>query len=132
MEFFAVEPKIQSKPDALPAPRPIRDGFVFENVSFRLSRQRRGGCSTGWICGSTPGERIALIGENGQGKTTIVKLLTRLYDPTEGRILLDGVDLREYSIEDLHREIGVIFPGFRALRNDGAPEHRRRAGSMRR
>ena len=49
-----------------------------------------------------PRERIALIGENGQGKTTIVKLLTRLYDPTEGKILLDGVDLREYELEDLH------------------------------
>jgi ATP-binding cassette subfamily B protein len=59
-----------------------------------------------------PGERVALIGENGQGKTTIVKLLTRLYDPSEGRILLDGVDLRDYSIEDLHREIGVIFQDF--------------------
>jgi ATP-binding cassette subfamily B protein len=59
-----------------------------------------------------PDERIALIGENGQGKTTIVKLLTRLYDPTAGRILLDGVDLREYSVEDLHREIGVIFQDF--------------------
>src|SRR5581483_8426460 len=52
------------------------------------------------------------VGENGQGKTTIVKLLTRLYDPTEGRILLDGVDLREYSIEDLHSQIGVIFQDF--------------------
>ena len=59
-----------------------------------------------------PGERIALIGENGQGKTTIVKLLTRLYDPTAGRILLDGVDLRDYSIEDLHSQIGVIFQDF--------------------
>ena len=59
-----------------------------------------------------PGERIALIGENGQGKTTLVKLLTRLYDPTGGRILLDGVDLREYSIEDLHSQIGVIFQDF--------------------
>ena len=59
-----------------------------------------------------PGERVALIGENGQGKTTIVKLLTRLYDPTAGRILLDGVDLREYSVEDLHSQIGVIFQDF--------------------
>ena len=41
-----------------------------------------------------------------------MKLLTRLYDPTAGRILLDGVDLREYSIEDLHRQIGVIFQDF--------------------
>jgi ATP-binding cassette, subfamily B, bacterial len=57
-------------------------------------------------------ERLALIGENGQGKTTIVKLITRLYDPTDGQILLDGVDLREYELEDLHREIGVIFQDF--------------------
>jgi ATP-binding cassette subfamily B protein len=55
---------------------------------------------------------VALIGENGQGKTTIVKLLTRLYDPTEGQILLDGVDLRDYQLEDLYREIGVIFQDF--------------------
>jgi len=53
-----------------------------------------------------------LIGENGEGKTTIVKLLTRLYDPTEGQILLDGIDLREYDLEDLYREIGVIFQDF--------------------
>jgi ATP-binding cassette subfamily B protein len=59
-----------------------------------------------------PRERIALIGQNGQGKTTIVKLITRLYDPTAGQILLDGVDLREYDIEDLCREVGVIFQDF--------------------
>ena len=55
---------------------------------------------------------MALIGENGQGKTTIVKLITRLYDPTEGQILLDGVDLREYDLAALHSEIGVIFQDF--------------------
>ena len=55
---------------------------------------------------------MALIGENGQGKTTIVKLITRLYDPTEGQILLDGVDLREYDLATLHAEIGVIFQDF--------------------
>jgi ATP-binding cassette subfamily B protein len=59
-----------------------------------------------------PGERIALIGQNGQGKTTIVKLITRLYDPTAGRILLDGKDLRDFDIADLCREIGVIFQDF--------------------
>ena len=59
-----------------------------------------------------PGERVALIGENGEGKTTIVKLLTRLYDPAEGQVLLDGIDLREYNLEDLYREIGVIFQDF--------------------
>src|SRR5215471_17208178 len=57
-------------------------------------------------------KRIALVGENGQGKTTIVKLLARLYDVSSGQILLDGVDLREYEIEDLWREIGIIFQDF--------------------
>jgi ATP-binding cassette subfamily B protein len=59
-----------------------------------------------------PGERIALVGENGRGKTTFVKLMARLYEPTDGRILLDGVDLRDYQLEDLHRQIGIIFQDF--------------------
>jgi ATP-binding cassette subfamily B protein len=58
------------------------------------------------------GERIALIGENGAGKTTLVKLLARLYDPTVGAILLDGVDLREYDVDSLRKEIGVIFQDY--------------------
>ena len=58
------------------------------------------------------GERIALIGENGAGKTTLVKLLARLYDPTGGAILLDGVDLREYDVDSLRGEIGVIFQDY--------------------
>jgi ATP-binding cassette subfamily B protein len=111
LAFFNMKPTVLSKPNALPAPRPIRYGFEFKNVSF-------------WYPGTTrrildnlnlsiePGERIALIGQNGQGKTTIVKLLSRLYDPSEGTILLDGIDLREYSIEDLCHEIGVIFQDF--------------------
>lgn len=109
--FFEMKPKIRSKPNALPAPRPIAQGFQFRNVSFRypgasrlvlneLNFQLR------------PGERVALIGENGEGKTTIVKLLCRLYDPVEGEILLDGVDLRDYDLEDLYREIGVIFQDY--------------------
>jgi len=109
--FFEMRPTIESKPNALPAPRPIRRGFEFQNVSFRYPGSSR------LVLNKLnfhlhPGERVALIGENGEGKTTIVKLLTRLYDPAEGRVLLDGVDLREYSLEDLYREIGVIFQDF--------------------
>ncbi len=111
VEFLKVAPKIRSKPDALPAPRPIRDGFAFERVTFAYPGGRRPVLER-LDFRLEQGERIALIGQNGEGKTTLVKLLTRLYDPTEGRILLDGVDLRDYSIEDLHSQIGVIFQDF--------------------
>lgn len=59
-----------------------------------------------------PDECVALVGRNGAGKTTIVKLLLRLYDPSSGRILLDGVDLRAYDLNELRREMGVIFQDF--------------------
>ena len=111
LEFFAVKPRIRSRAHALPAPRPIRDGYEFRNVCFNYPGSSR------LILNKInfrieAGERIALVGENGQGKTTLVKLLSRLYDPTSGKILLDGADLRDYDLEDLHREIGVIFQDF--------------------
>jgi ATP-binding cassette, subfamily B, bacterial len=110
-DFFEIQPTIHALPGSLPAPRPIRDGFVFENVTFAYPG------------GARPvvqkinfrleaGEKVALIGQNGAGKTTLVKLIARLYDPTEGRITLDGVDLRDYDVEDLRREIGVIFQDY--------------------
>lgn len=111
LDFFKVQPKVRSKTNALPAPRPIRKGLEFRNVSF---------CYPGHVTPVLknidftigPAERVALVGENGQGKTTIVKLMTRLYDVTSGQILLDGVDIRDYDLEDLWREIGVIFQDF--------------------
>jgi ATP-binding cassette subfamily B protein len=109
--FFDMRPTIQSKPNALPAPRPVQQGFEFRNVSFRYPGSSRL-VLNGLNFHLRPGERVALIGENGEGKTTIVKLLTRLYDPVEGQVLLDGIDLREYNLEALYREIGVIFQDF--------------------
>src|SRR5271163_519488 len=109
--FFEMRPMIASKPNALPAPRPIIRGFEFRNVAFRYPGSSRL-VLDGLNFHFRQGERVALIGENGEGKTTIVKLLTRLYDPVEGQVLLDGVDLREYTLEDLYREIGVIFQDF--------------------
>ena len=109
--FFDMKPTIRSKPNALPAPRPITRGFEFRNVSFRYPGASRL-VLNGLNFHLRPEERVALIGENGEGKTTIVKLLCRLYDPVEGEILLDGVDLREYDLEDLYKEIGVIFQDY--------------------
>ncbi|HEU4723574.1 MAG TPA: ABC transporter ATP-binding protein [Gemmatimonadaceae bacterium] len=109
--FFEMRPTISSKPGAQPVPTPIRRGFVFEDVGFRYPGSERWAIRHVSLTIS-PGERIALVGENGAGKTTITKLLARLYDPTEGRILLDGIDLREYDLASLREAIGVIFQDF--------------------
>jgi ATP-binding cassette subfamily B protein len=111
LAFFEMEPLVKSKPNGLVTPEPIKLGFEFQDVSFTYPGTERT-VLRNFNFHLHPGERIALIGENGQGKTTVVKLITRLYDPSEGRILLDGIDLREYSLEDLHRHIGVIFQDF--------------------
>ena len=84
---------------------------MFENVGFRYPDTET------WALRHldftlAAGETLALVGENGAGKTTIVKLLTRLYDPDEGRITVDGIDLRDFDVADIHAHIGVIFQDF--------------------
>jgi ATP-binding cassette subfamily B protein len=110
-EFFSVQPALEAPRNMLVAPRSVQYGFEFRNVSFSYpgsSRKVLNGLNMRWA----PGERIALVGGNGQGKTTIVKLLTRLYEPGEGQILLDGIDLRDYDPEDLYRQISVVCQDF--------------------
>jgi ATP-binding cassette subfamily B protein len=110
-DFLALKPLAGSHAGGKMIPRPIQQGFVFENVGFKYPD------TDVWALRHLnftlhPGEKLALVGENGAGKTTLVKLLAHLYEPTEGRILLDGVDLCEYDPEDLRREIGVIFQDY--------------------
>lgn len=109
--FLNLQPQVVSKPAAPAVPRPVREGFVFDRVGFRYPG------SDAWavrdLSFTIPkGQAVALVGENGAGKTTVVKLLARLYDPDEGRILLDGVDLREYDLDNLWANVGVIFQDF--------------------
>ncbi|MDN3573531.1 ABC transporter ATP-binding protein [Methylobacterium longum] len=109
--FFAVRPQIRSPAQALPVPSPIREGLVFEDVGYRYP-----GTETWALRGLSftvrAGETVALVGGNGAGKTTIVKLMTRLYDPQEGRVLLDGVPLPAYDLDALRARIGAIFQDF--------------------
>lgn len=109
--FFEIKPSIVSRPGARPFPRPLREGFVFENVGFRYPNSERWALR-GLSFQLNAGEKLALVGENGAGKTTLVKLLALLYEPTEGRILIDGADIREYDLEDLRRNIGIIFQDY--------------------
>jgi ATP-binding cassette subfamily B protein len=109
--FLDMRPTIESPPNARPVPAKIHSGFAFEDVGFHYPDSER------WAIRNVnftlrPGERVALVGENGAGKTTITKLLARLYDPTEGRITLDGIDLKEYDLLSLRHAIGVIFQDF--------------------
>ena len=110
-DFFEIKPTIVSRPAALPFPKPLRQGFAFENVGFKYPNSAR------WAIRNLSftlhsGEKLALVGENGAGKTTLVKLLALLYEPVEGRILIDGTDIREYDIDDLRRNIGIIFQDY--------------------
>jgi len=94
-----------------PIDRRDERGIRFEHVGFRYPGKEE------WALRDVDifiprGQSLALVGQNGAGKTTFIKLLTRLYDPTEGRVLLDGKDIREHDEDALRRRIGVIFQDF--------------------
>lgn len=110
-DFFEIKPRIVSGEKQLKIPQPIKKGFTFENVSFKyLNSDKYAVRNLSFHLAA--GEKLALVGENGAGKTTLVKLLARLYEPTEGRILLDGVDLKDYDLNDLRKEVGIIFQDY--------------------
>src|SRR5258708_9997663 len=92
------------------AQAPVR-GILFEDVGFRYPNKEA------WALRHVDlvipaGQSLALVGENGAGKTRLVKLLTRLYEPTEGRILLDGRDLRDWDASALRGRFGVLFQDY--------------------
>lgn len=109
--FFEIKPTILDPKHPKAFPLPVKQGLVFENVGFRYPGSENWAVRN--LSFTVPaGETLALVGENGAGKTTIVKLMTRLYDPDEGRITLDGIDLKEFATGDLRTHIGVIFQDF--------------------
>jgi len=87
------------------------DGLRLERVSFTYPGAERPAVENIDLH-VRPGEKLALVGDNGAGKTTLIKLIAGLYEPTSGRILLDGLDVREWSPARLHERIGVIFQDF--------------------
>ena len=109
--FLELRAAIVSPPDGLAFPAMLAGGIAFRDMGFRYPD------APSWAMRHlsfhlVAGQVLALVGENGAGKATLVKLLTRLYDPHEGRILVDGHDLRAYDLDSLHAGIGVIFQNF--------------------
>ena len=110
-DFFEIQPTILANENGKTIPVPILEGITFENVGFKYPDTEL------WALRNLsfsikPGEKLALVGENGAGKTTLVKLLACLYKPSEGRILIDGIDLLDYQLSDLRANIGIIFQDY--------------------
>jgi ATP-binding cassette subfamily B protein len=103
--------EIRDRPTALaPAATPAREGageVVFENVSFAYRPDEP--ILSDLSFRISPGEHVALVGPTGSGKTTVIRLLCRLYEPQAGRILLDGVDIRELPQASLRQRLGVVL-----------------------
>jgi ATP-binding cassette subfamily B protein len=109
--YLAFESGSAAERPALPAATDAGPGLRFEGVGFRYPGQEKWALR-GIDLTIPAGQSLALVGHNGAGKTTFIKLLTRLYEPTEGRILLDGRDLRDWDPEALRRRVGVVFQDF--------------------
>jgi ATP-binding cassette subfamily B protein len=105
-EVLDTEPSIFSRTGAKPAER-LRGEIEFRNVSFSYDGVRKVLNDVSFRI--APGEMIGLAGPSGGGKTTTINLICRFYDVLEGRILLDGVDVRDYDIEQLRQRIGVVL-----------------------
>jgi ATP-binding cassette subfamily B protein len=107
------QPAIRAPEHPAPVRRPFRKGIEFRHVSYRYPG--RDALALDDVSFTIePGQTVALVGRNGAGKSTIVKLLGRLYDPDEGLILIDGRDVREYDPVELRREFGVMFQDYAA------------------
>jgi ATP-binding cassette, subfamily B, bacterial len=94
----------------LMVPMPLHKGISFEQVQFNYPDGRLALADLSFEL--YPGETVALVGENGAGKTTIVKLLARLYDPAAGKITIDGQDLQLFDLEQWRQQIAVVFQDF--------------------
>lgn len=109
--FLAMEPLVPVPAQPRSAPAPLRGGIAFDDVSFAYAGSSHGALR-GLSLEVRPGELLALVGDNGAGKSTFVKLLLRFYDPQAGTIRLGGVDLRDMDPAALRARIGVLFQDF--------------------
>lgn len=107
-QLLDTAPQVRNRAGAEPLP-PLRGHLVFDKVFFRYDSTP----ADGWVLKdisfeARPGETIALVGHTGSGKSSIISLIARFYEPQHGRVLMDGIDLHSATIESLHEQIGIV------------------------
>jgi ABC-type multidrug transport system fused ATPase/permease subunit len=115
-DLIEMEPEVHDKPSAIPAPR-FRGKIEFQNVVFSYpsmeASKKADGKSRPTLNRLSftiqPGQVIAVVGHTGAGKSTIAQLIPRLYDPNEGQILIDGRDIRDYTLESLRAQMSMVL-----------------------
>ena len=106
LEIMSIAPDIQDKPDALPL-KNVQGEVTFENVSFHYEESKENVLSN--VNLHVPaGDYVALVGSSGAGKTTLCSLIPRFYDATKGEVLVDGVNVKEYTQKALRNKIGYV------------------------
>jgi ATP-binding cassette, subfamily B, bacterial len=106
LELLETEPEVVEKPDAM-VMKQAKGAVVFDRVSFSYEGRERTLSDISFEV--APGEAVAVVGPTGAGKTTLMSLLPRFYDPAEGRILLDGVDIRDLTLASLRAQISLVL-----------------------
>ena len=107
IELLDQTSEVRDRPDARPAPA-FAGAIRFDGVVFGYEPDKP--VLRGIDLAIDPGERIALVGPSGMGKSTLTGLLLRLYEPAQGRVLIDGVDIREYRLDSLRKQISIVLP----------------------
>ncbi|HEX7815014.1 ABC transporter transmembrane domain-containing protein [Dyella sp.] len=107
-ELFAEQPQIVTQEPAMSLPHPTRGALRFEDVVFHYPSRPDAPALHGFTLDVRPGETVALVGPSGAGKSTVLAMLLRFYDPQQGRITLDGVDLKTLALDELRGAIALV------------------------
>ncbi|MEM1125517.1 MAG: ABC transporter ATP-binding protein [Bacteroidota bacterium] len=107
-DFLELSSKVTSPEEPVPVPAQMQEGIRFEDVSFAYPGTERKALSN-FDLHIPAGKVTAIVGQNGAGKSTFVKLLCRFYDPSEGTVTIDGTDIRSFDVDELRRLITVMF-----------------------
>ncbi|HXI50789.1 MAG TPA: ABC transporter ATP-binding protein [Candidatus Saccharimonadales bacterium] len=107
-QLLDTEPQVRDRPGAQPLP-PLRGHVVFDQIWFHYDSTPPDTWVLKHICfEARPGETVALVGHTGSGKTSIISLIARFYEPQRGRVCIDGIDLQSATVESLHEQIGIV------------------------